>query len=191
MFTGIIEIKTDVISHNVRDEITTLELRLPDGWIVRNGQSIAINGVCLTVVKFDEKTFTVEMMQETLDKTTFGSNIPVEVNLERAMRADDRFEGHIVQGHVDIVGTLSKVEKGKETSIITISYEKDRNNLVVDKGSITVDGVSLTVINPTENAFSIALIPHTLRETTLGELTEGDGVNLEFDIIGKYITKSN
>ena len=191
MFTGIIEAKTSVVSDDVRNEITTLVIKTPVGWKLHENQSISVNGACLTVVEFDDKTFTVELMRETLNKTTFGKYIPESVNLERAMLPSDRFEGHIVQGHVDIVGEVTGVEKGKETMGLTISHRKTHSNLIVEKGSITVDGVSLTVVNPRESEFSVALIPYTIKETTLGLLKKGDFVNLEFDIIGKYIIKNN
>ena len=191
MFTGIIEEKNIVVSHEEGDEVTRLVVKIPSGWKLKLGQSIAVNGTCLTVVGFNDETFTVELMRETLNKTTFGKYIPESVNLERAMLPSDRFEGHIVQGHVDMVGEVTGVEKGKETMGLTISHRKTHSNLIVEKGSITVDGVSLTVVNPRESEFSVALIPYTIKETTLGLLKRGDFVNLEFDIIGKYIIKNN
>lgn len=191
MFTGIVEVKTTIRSSSVRDEITTFVLETPAGWEVTVGQSIAVNGVCLTVSTFHEDSFTVELMQETLDKTTYGKGVPAVVNLERAMAATGRFEGHIMQGHVDAVGTVSGVEKGDETMSITISHASEFNTLLVEKGSIAVDGVSLTVVHCVDEGFSIYIIPHTIANTVLGEYKVGDLVNLEFDIIGKYIRKSN
>lgn len=187
MFTGIVEKVVTVVESTVRDEITTLVLGRPADWQLSIGQSIAVNGVCLTVVTYDEQSFTVEMIQETLDKTTFGTAIPQSVNIERTMKADGRFDGHIVQGHVDTVGTVSDVVKGKESMTITIAHNSAQAKFLVEKGSITVDGVSLTVVDAQPDHFSVCIIPHTMENTTLGSLQNGDVVNLEFDIVGKYI----
>lgn len=188
MFTGIVEATATVRSHATRNEITTMRIETPDTWDISLGQSIAVNGVCLSASALDEKTFTVEMMQETLSKTIFGSTIPDVVNLERAMLATDRFEGHVVQGHVDTVGTIVTVHKEEETMQFVVSFDARFAPLVVEKGSISINGVSLTIVEVTKTTLSVALIPHTLAKTTLGDLEEDSLVNLEFDIIGKYIT---
>lgn len=191
MFTGIVEAKTEILSHSVRDEITTFIIQTPLDWEVTLGQSIAVNGVCLTVVTSDENSFTVELMQETLDKTTYGKGVPSAVNLERAMAATGRFEGHIMQGHVDTVGAVSAVVKGEETMMITVRHDAEFSNLLVEKGSIAIAGVSLTVVNCIDKEFSVCIIPYTIEHTILGDLQVDDFVNLEFDIIGKYIRKDN
>jgi riboflavin synthase len=191
MFTGIVEAKVKILSHSVRDEVTTFVIQIPSGWEVAVGQSIAVNGVCLTVVTFDDDSFTVELMQETLDKTTYGKGVPTVVNLERAMAATGRFEGHIMQGHVDTVGVVSAITKGEETMVITVSHASEFDTLLVEKGSIAIDGVSLTVVNCNTKEFSVWIIPHTISKTILGDVQVADFVNLEFDIIGKYIGKRN
>ena len=145
--------------------------------------------MCLTVVDFDDDSFIVELMPETIEKTIFGNHIPKIVNVERAMLATDRFEGHIVQGHVDTTGEVEAVRESDGSHMLAIMYDSKHSGLVVSKGSVTIDGVSLTVVDADSEKLSVALIPHTLKGTTLGELKEGDMVNLEFDIIGKYLSK--
>jgi riboflavin synthase len=189
MFTGIIEAKGKIAKSAETAGVVRLTIEKPKKWELTLGQSIAINGACLTVVGFDGAMFDVELVPETLRKTTFGSNVPQVVNLERAMLPSDRFEGHIVQGHADSVGTVIDMEAEGDTSVLTISFDIEYDHLLVRKGSVTVDGVSLTISDLTRNTFSVALIPHTLANTTLGLHTVGDMVNLEFDIVGKYLTK--
>lgn len=188
MFTGIIE-TTEIIQDVVKEGgLLRMSIQRPNSWELTVGQSIAVNGACLTVVSFDDKIFTVELMEETLKKTTLRGQTPHIVNLERAMLPTDRFEGHIVQGHVDTVGDVVAVAVG-DGHHVTISFDATFAHLVVPKGSITIDGVSLTVVDCTESTLTVALIPHTLKHTTLSDLEEGSQVNLEFDIIGKYITR--
>lgn len=190
MFTGIIEVKSKIKAHDVCDEILTISIEKPDELDLKNGQSISVNGTCLTVVDFGGDIFKVELMKETLSKTIFGINIPKTVNLERAMLPSDRFEGHIVQGHIDGTGEVVAVKKESDTTKLTITYNSEFERLIVSKGSITVDGVSLTVVDVKEGEFSVSLIPYTLSNTTLSSIDERDMVNLEFDIVGKYITKN-
>jgi len=189
MFTGIVETQSAVYAHPAGEQTMKLVIVRPTGWDLQIGQSIAVNGACLTVTKFTEDSFTVVLMSETLRKTSFGSKVPEVVNLERAMLATDRFEGHIVQGHVDTVGEVTGILEGDGQYELSISFDASFDTLVVPKGSITIDGVSLTVVKADLAKLSVALILHTLKETTLGELREGDNVNLEFDVIGKYLQK--
>ncbi|MDA8597019.1 riboflavin synthase [Candidatus Pacebacteria bacterium] len=191
MFTGIIETTQTVRKQETSEGVLSLEIVMPDGWQLALGQSIAVNGACLTVVSFDSDHFVVELVPETLEKTIFGESVPTAVNLERAMLPTDRFEGHIVQGHIDTVGEVQSVLTQDNRYELAISFTAPFTQLVVPKGSITIDGVSLTITNMTTDTFSVALIPHTLRETTLGTLREGDKVNLEFDIVGKYLVQKN
>ena len=188
MFTGIVETIAAVTAEK-NEEITRFTIEKPTGWELTVGQSIAVNGTCLTVVSFDERGFAVELVAETLTKTSFGSNPPKKVNLERAMLAGGRFEGHIVQGHIDTVGTAIVTATKENNWTLTVSFDQQFDYLVVPKGSITIDGVSLTVVDPRSRELSVALIPHTLENTTLGALKEGSQVNLEFDIVGKYLQK--
>lgn len=187
MFTGIIETKSNVIDHKTVDGLLELTLARPNGWDIVRGQSIACDGVCLTVETFDEQSFMVKLMPETLNKSTYGGSIPAEVNLERAMLANGRFEGHVVQGHVDCAGSVSNITSAEGWTTITISHDHSFDKLVVPKGSIAINGVSLTVVDPAPGQLSVALIPHTLEITTLGTLSTDQTVNLEFDILGKYI----
>ncbi|MDX1766156.1 MAG: riboflavin synthase [Candidatus Saccharimonadales bacterium] len=189
MFTGIIQTIAEVTHSSTIAGSLNLEIAIPEGWELTLGQSIAVNGACLTITKLDTKTFTVNLMPETQKKTTFGKNVPEQVNLELAMAASGRFEGHIVQGHVDTVGTVSSIKQQASSQEMTITFPSKYKSPVVDKGSIAIDGVSLTVIRASSDSLSVGLIPYTLKHTTLGDLRRGDSVNLEFDIIGKYIAK--
>ncbi len=190
MFTGIIQTTTPIVHTKTQGNITELELTTPEGWELHLGQSIAHNGICLTVTKINKTTYCVELMPETLAKSTFGAHPPKTVNLERAMTAHDMLEGHIVQGHVDGIGTLTRIENEKDWRTLTITYPKENQSLLVPKGSIAIDGVSLTVVDVQDDWFSVSLIPYTLEHTTLGQLKTGEQINLEYDIIGKYIARS-
>jgi riboflavin synthase len=154
------------------------------------GDSIAVNGVCLTAVEVSGGTATVEVVPETLARSTIGSLAAADrVNLERPLRSDGRFDGHIVQGHVDCVAEVVAVTPEGDGRRMTIALPDDLARYVVEKGSITVDGVSLTVAGLTPSGFAVAVIPHTLEITTLGLRRPGDQVNLEFDVIGKYVER--
>ncbi len=189
MFTGIIETTANITKRTNIADVLTLEISKPVDWEVSIGQSIAVNGACLTVVIFDETTFTVELMTETLTKTTFADEGLVTVNLERAMPAKGRFEGHIVQGHVDTVGSIRSVDVTEQSWLIWVSYDPSFDYLVVEKGSITIDGISLTVIDTIPGGCSVGIIPHTLQMTALSTKEVDAAVQLEFDIIGKYLHK--
>lgn len=187
MFTGIIEATSPILDTKVEDEITTLTLQTPREWRLRLGQSIATDGVCLTVTKLSDVTYETELMPETLSRSSFGANIPKRVNLERAMIAGDRLEGHMVQGHVDSTGSIVAIDESPQWRTLKISYPKDKRHLLVEKGSIALDGTSLTLVEVSDEWFSVSLIPHTLEHTTIGDKTIGSTINIEFDILGKYI----
>ncbi|MEF3301867.1 riboflavin synthase [Paenibacillus sp. GYB003] len=158
---------------------------------VKLGDSISVNGVCLTVVQFDDAAFTVDVMPETFRKTTLSRLTPgARVNLERAMQANGRFGGHIVQGHVDTPGTI--VSRRAEDNAVVFRIEPDDPSpmkYVIRHGSITIDGISLTVVDVEERSFTVSIIPHTLAQTILQHKQPGDSVNLEFDLLGKYIDR--
>jgi riboflavin synthase len=191
MFTGII---TDIapIKKAVKNkEGLTLTFARPKGWDdLFVGESVATDGVCLTVAKLRKDSYDCFLMPETLKKTSFGSNIPAAVNLERSMRANDRFGGHFVQGHVDATGKVTKIEKS-DGYLLYVEFPVEHKALVIHKGSIAINGVSLTVAKLDGNKLAVALIPHTLEHTTLNALQPGDSVNLEFDMVGKYIVNAS
>ncbi len=153
-------------------------------------QSVSHNGVCLTVVKCDEISHTVTAISETLHRTNLGQltegNI---VNLERAMMANARLDGHIVQGHIDLTGICTKIDSLDGSWHFHFEYPASKDFVLVDKGSVSVNGVSLTVVQPTLNTFSVAIIPYTFNHTTFKNIKQGDSVNLEFDILGKYVAR--
>ncbi|MFO7547273.1 MAG: riboflavin synthase [Acidimicrobiia bacterium] len=191
MFTGIVETTGEILSVGATDGGVHLSITAPgvaEG--LRVGASISVNGTCLTAVTIAVPAFEVDVVAETLARTNLGGLAAGDrVNLERAMPAGGRFDGHIVQGHIDGIGTISSITS--EGSSWRMSIETPRSLLrhVVEKGSIAVDGVSLTVAAVTEIGFEVALIPHTLAETTLGDRAVGDRVNLEVDILAKYVER--
>lgn len=190
MFTGIIESLGKVVS--IEDEGTNrhFELEAPFITEIKIDQSIAHNGVCLTVTEVKGSTYLVTAIDETLKKTALGKlSINDEVNLERCMKADGRFDGHIVQGHVDEVAVCTQKENKDGSWLFTFEYDEVSGNITVEKGSITVNGISLTVVDSKKASFSVAIIPYTYEHTNLKNLEEGSVVNLEFDILGKYIQK--
>lgn len=153
-------------------------------------ESIAVNGVCLTVVSFDDHVFSVQCVDETLRKTSLGDlNDGDVVNLERSLTLEKAIEGHIVQGHVDTTGTLKKIQKDGADLLITIQFPDEYIDYVVGRGSVAIDGISLTVARNNGNEFMVAIIPYTWENTNLITKQEGDSVNLEFDIFGKYIVQ--
>ncbi|HET7476440.1 MAG TPA: riboflavin synthase [Dermatophilaceae bacterium] len=191
MFTGIVEELGSVVCLRRAAASAVLVLRGPlaAGDAVP-GSSIAVNGVCLTVVDRDSDTFTVDVMAETLERTSLGDLGPGDpVNLERAMLATSRFGGHIVQGHVDGTARILRREPGDRWEVVTLSLPEPLARYVVAKGSVTVDGVSLTVAAVQPEAFTVSLIPTTLALTTLGAKGVGDLVNLEVDVIAKYVER--
>lgn len=191
MFTGIVETVGEVVSAEPRGEGRRLRVLAPavvDG--VSLGDSIAVDGACLTVSALAGDEVSFDAVRETLDCTAVGSLVQgSRVNLERAMAANSRFDGHIVQGHVDGVGRVIELKQNADDVELHVECSKELADLLVDKGSVTVQGVSLTVVEAGEAGFHVALIPHTLEVTTLGQLHEGDPVNLEADILGKYVAR--
>ncbi len=187
MFTGIILHNGVIESFDRLDAGARLRLRTSDEVPFERGESLAVNGVCLTVLPLNGSIVT-ELSNETLSRTTLGSlPIGARLNLERALSLGDRLGGHIVQGHVDAVGALVSVAVEGEFAVHRWSYPAEYAPLIVNKGSIAVDGVSLTVVEPDASTFGAALIPETLRRTNLGSARIGDAVNLEFDMIAKYV----
>ena len=189
MFTGIIEQLGKVIK--LEKEQTNLHITVEANFTneLQIDQSVAHNGVCLTVVKKEENTYTVTAIDETLQKSNIGDlKVNSLINLERCTKIGHRLDGHIVQGHVDQIGTCVSVENSEGSWIYTFEYE-DKGNITVEKGSVTINGVSLTVFNSKDNQFSVAIIPYTHEHTNFHTLIEGTIVNLEFDIVGKYVTK--
>ncbi|GAT64848.1 riboflavin synthase subunit alpha [Planomonospora sphaerica] len=191
MFTGIVEELGEIAAIEPLKDAARMSIR---GRTVTSdaghGDSIAVNGVCLTVVGVDGEVFTADVMKETLDRSCLGALRPGSpVNLERAVRADQRLGGHIVQGHVDGTGVLLSREPGEHWEVVRISLPAGLDRYVVEKGSIAVDGVSLTVAGVDGDAFSVSLIPTTLKLTTLGAKQPGDPVNLETDVIARHVEK--
>jgi len=191
MFTGIVEELGTVAA--VEDQGDAIRLTVRASTVLSDaglGDSIAVNGCCLTVVSHDGVQWTADVMQETLDKTSLQGVQPGDrVNLERAVTAEKRLGGHIVQGHVDGVGHVVRRTPSEHWEVVEISMPPELGRYLVDKGSITVDGVSLTVVEAHDTTFTVSLIPETLARTTLGSRQPGDRVNLEVDIIAKHVEK--
>jgi riboflavin synthase len=191
MFTGIVEELGAVES--VEDQGDAIRLTVRAATVLEGtglGDSIAVNGCCLTVTTIDDGTWTADVMQETLDKTSLHGVQPGDrVNLERAVTADKRLGGHIVQGHVDGVGEILARTPSQHWEVVEVSLPEPMAPYLVDKGSITVDGVSLTVVEARPTSFTVSLIPETLARTTLGHRQVGDRVNLETDVIAKHVAK--
>ncbi|MDX1754174.1 MAG: riboflavin synthase [Salinimicrobium sediminis] len=190
MFTGIIEelgVVTALEKNGGNLNITvkagmTKELKID--------QSVAHNGICLTVVDIKDDEYTVTAIDETLNKTNLGNlKVGDSVNLERGMKMGARLDGHIVQGHVDQTATCTRIDNKEGSREFTFEYDPEFQNVTIEKGSITINGVSLTVVNSQKSHFSVAIIPYTLAHTTFGSLQKGDRVNLEFDVIGKYVQR--
>jgi len=190
MFTGIIE--TLGIIKDLKKEGENLHITINSSITneLKIDQSVAHNGVCLTVVAIENDNYTVTAIKETIDKTNLGEwKLDDVVNLERAMKLGDRLDGHIVQGHVDQTGICKAIEEANGSWYFTFEYNKNLNNLTIEKGSITVNGVSLTVVNSKTNEFSVAIIPYTYEHTNFKTFEVGTKINLEFDVIGKYVSK--
>jgi riboflavin synthase len=191
VFTGIVEELGHVVAIEDLGDASRFRLRGPvvtEG--AKHGDSIAVNGVCLTVVDFDGGEFTADVMAETLDRSSLGAlAVGSEVNLERPMALGGRLGGHLVQGHVDGTGTIVERKLSDNWEIVKISLPADLSRYVVEKGSITVDGISLTVVDAGSDYFTVSLIPTTLALTTLGIKQAGDPVNLEVDVLAKYVER--
>jgi len=190
MFTGIIE--TLGVVKSLKNEESNLHITIESEITneLKIDQSVAHNGVCLTVVAIDNDEYVVTAIKETLEKTNLGDLKEGDVvNLERAMKLGDRLDGHIVQGHVDETGFCKSIEDEKGSTVFTFSYSSEQNNITIEKGSITVNGVSLTVVDSKKDEFSVAIIPYTLEHTVFKYFEVGTKVNLEFDVIGKYVAR--
>ncbi|MFF0557483.1 riboflavin synthase [Streptomyces sp. NPDC004266] len=191
MFTGIVEELGEVVAVEQLEDASRFRLRGPlvtEG--AQHGDSIAVNGVCLTVVEFGDGEFTADVMAETLKRSSLGAlEVGSRVNLERPMAVGGRLGGHIVQGHVDGTGTILERTPSEHWELVKVGLPAHLSRYVVEKGSITVDGVSLTVVEVADDWFTISLIPTTLDLTTLGTKRSGDPVNLEVDVIAKYVER--
>jgi riboflavin synthase len=188
MFTGIIE-QLGVVKH-VKKDNSNIEFTIGSSFVseLKIDQSVAHNGCCLTVVSLNENEYTVTAIKETLEKTNLGTwKVGTKVNLERCMQMNGRLDGHIVQGHVDTKAECIQIEDQQGSWKYTFKYAGE--NVTVEKGSITVNGTSLTVVDSKDNQFSVCIIPYTYEHTNFHQLEVGDTVNLEFDIIGKYVAK--
>jgi riboflavin synthase len=190
MFTGIIEtlgIVKEIEKDNDNIHVTvssaiTQELKID--------QSVSHNGICLTVVAINNDEYTVTAIKETIEKTNLGDWQKGDLlNLERAMKLGDRLDGHIVQGHVDQIGICKSIEEANGSWYFTFEYDRQLNNITIEKGSITVNGVSLTVVNSKEKEFSVAIIPYTYEHTNFKSFKKGTKINLEFDVVGKYVAR--
>ena len=191
MFTGIIEHIGEVVSLDREQDNLHISMRTPITSELKIDQSVAHNGVCLTVVAINDDVYTVTAIKETLDKSNLGQlEVGHKVNIERCMKLGDRLDGHIVQGHVDQSAQCTYIRQEQGWHTYTFEYTPSQN-ITVEKGSVCVNGVSLTVVNSQKNSFSVAIIPYTYEHTNFQHLEVGSTVNLEFDIIGKYITKMN
>lgn len=190
MFTGIIETLGTV--HKLEKEGSNLHITIKSSLAneLQIDQSVAHNGVCLTVVSLTDESYTVTAIEETLQKTNLGElQLGEAVNLELAMVLGSRLDGHIVQGHVDQTGVCNAIAQKEGSHIFTFTYDASNNNVTIEKGSITIDGVSLTVVDSKENRFSVAIIPYTYEHTRFNAYKIGTIVNLEFDVIGKYVAR--
>jgi riboflavin synthase len=190
MFTGIIE--TLGIIKEIKKEKDNIHITVDSKFTseLKIDQSVAHNGICLTVVAINNNRYTVTAIDETIKKTNLSLwQVGDNVNLERAMKLGDRLDGHIVQGHVDQTGNCIDIQEANGSHYYTFEYDDTLNNITIEKGSITVNGVSLTVVNSRKNTFSVAIIPYTLKHTNFKDFQIGTKINLEFDVIGKYVSR--
>lgn len=190
MFTGIIEDLGVVVG--LKEELDNLHITIKSSLTseLKIDQSVSHNGVCLTVVHIENENYTVTAIKETLDKTNLRTlKIGDKVNLERAMKLGDRLDGHIVQGHVDQTAVCTNIVDKNGSWVYTFKYDPKLNNITIEKGSITVNGTSLTVVNSEKDSFSVAIIPYTYNHTNFNSFIKGTLVNLEFDVLGKYVSK--
>lgn len=190
MFSGIIEVLGEVVGIQKEQSNLHLTVKSPFTHELKIDQSVAHNGVCLTVVGIQNDTYTVTAIDETIQKTNIGLlNKGDVINLERCLKVGDRLDGHIVQGHVDQRAVCTKMEETDGSWTFTFEYDATKGNVTVEKGSVCVNGVSLTVVNSKDNSFSVCIIPYTFEHTNFKTITPGAIVNIEFDIVGKYIAK--
>jgi riboflavin synthase len=185
MFTGIIAARQHILSIEEKNGNNLFLVETPPGWTFTIGESVNVDGVCSTVIEQSTDGYTVEYMPETLKVATLGESVPGDtVNLERSLTMGDMLSGHIVSGHVDAQGQLTTVVTEGDSHLMTFTH--DSPQYLIHKGSVTINGVSLTVIDPTETTFSVAIIPHTWDNTNLSKLSVGSKVNLEYDLFAKY-----
>ena len=190
MFTGIIEASGKVIDLQQESGNRHFTIQSAISHELRVDQSVSHNGVCLTVVHVDADTHTVTAIDETLKRSNLGAlHIGDQINLERCMQMNGRLDGHIVQGHVDTTAQLKQLEESEGSWLLTFGFDPQFSKYIVDKGSITINGISLTVFNEHNGTFQVAIIPYTWEHTNLSKLSIGNSVNIEFDIIGKYVEK--
>lgn len=190
MFTGIIEELGEITNLVSEKENLHITVRSNISSELKIDQSLAHNGVCLTVVALSNDTHTVTAIKETIDKSNFGQiKVGDKINLERAMKLGSRLDGHIVQGHVDQIGRCTGVKETNGSWFYTFEYDENYNNITIEKGSITINGVSLTVVDSKKNSFGVAIIPYTYEHTNFHSFKIYDAVNLEFDVIGKYVAR--
>ena len=190
MFTGIIESLGKIKSLTKEGDNLHIEVASELAPMLKIDQSVSHNGVCLTVVSLTETSYVVTAIKETLDKTNIGHlKTGAVANLERAMKLGDRLDGHIVQGHVDQTAVCQEVKKQNGSWVFTFSYDSTLSNITIEKGSVTVNGVSLTVVDSKPNGFSVAIIPYTYQHTNFNTFVKDTMVNLEFDVIGKYVKR--
>jgi riboflavin synthase len=191
VFTGLVETVGTVISMTPEGSLVKIRISAPEiSSELKLGDSVAVSGACLTVVERDSSTFSAEMMTETAERTKFAEiTRGSRVNLERAMRLDSRLDGHLVSGHIDGTATLIKIERRREDLKYCFSADAAILAGIVEKGSVAIDGISLTVIDAEKDFFSVGIIPTTMSETTISELSEGSLVNIETDMIGKFVRK--
>lgn len=190
MFTGLVECmgRVRLIEPSGAGRVLTIDA--PFASELSEGESVNIDGACQSVVDIKGNSFSVVSIPETLKRTTLGSCRPGQsVNLERALRYSDRLGGHMVSGHVDCTGRVTEIRQGRSEHVIHVSFPADYAALLVEKGSVAIGGVSLTVVEASYAQFSVAIIPHTLTSTTLGDFRVGDAVNLEFDLVAKYLLR--
>jgi riboflavin synthase len=192
VFTGIIESVGTVVAVEPAGEVLRIVVRAPElAAEVRVGDSVAVRGACLTVTRVAQESLSFEAVRETIARTAIGELVPgAAVNLERALRADARLDGHVVQGHVDGVGRVVELRREGDDVRLFVACAAELVEHMVEKGSVAIDGVSLTVVGVREDGFDVALIPHTLGLTTLGSLRPGANVNLEVDVLSKYVRRS-
>lgn len=189
MFSGIISAVAKIKKVEEKKNDLFLTIQKPKGWHIKAGDSIATNGVCLTVKKVNSDSYITELMSETLSRTYFGKIKLDKVNLERPLTLSTPLDGHFVTGHVDSVGKIKEIVRIGQAKIFKIGFPKKFNKLVVEKGSITIDGISLTVVDVGSDWFTVSLVDYTLEHTTMDENKKNDLVHLEFDILAKYLNK--
>ena len=190
MFSGIIQAKGKVISDISSLGIKKITVEAPKDWLFKDGESVAIDGICSTVISSSNNQFTVQYMPETLKKTIANNFCSESVlNLEKSLKMGESIDGHFVYGHIDALSIVTKIKKDGESKVISFSLGKDIEKYLAYKGSVTINGVSLTISNISKKDFEVSLIPYTLENTNLGNLKTGDAVNIETDILARYVER--